>query len=218
MVNFPGDTHRLAIVGRTGSGKTVAAAWHLSGQPFHKKPWVIVNTKGDALLNKIGELPNVHHIGLNEKVGKRGLYIIAPRPDQQEQLDAFLWQIWARENCGVYIDEGYMVGKIPSFNALLTQGRSKKIPMIVLSQRPVWLSRFVFSEADFYQVFWLNDERDRETVQAMVPFPMERRLQEYHSYWYDVGTDQVAIFGPVPPTDTILETFSSRLHTRKLLV
>lgn len=218
-IDFPNDTQRLACTGRTGSGKTVAACWHLSGQPFDRKPWVIINTKGDPMLNEIGTMPNVTHLDLNGNVGKRGLYMIAPRPDQEELLDAFLWRIWARGNCGVYGDEGYMIGPIPSFNALLTQGRSKHIPMIVLSQRPVWLSRFVFSEADFYQVFNLNHREDRKKVAEYVrDLDPDYHLADYHSIWYDVARDQVSVFRPVPPRDVILGTFKARLQPRKVLV
>ena len=44
-----------------------------------------------------------------------------------------MWEIWKRGGIGVYVDEGYMVGNNnPAFRAILTQGRSKEIPAIVL--------------------------------------------------------------------------------------
>lgn len=218
-IYFPNDSHRVAITGRTGSGKTLAAIWHLSGQPFEKKPWVMINTKGDPHLNAIESMPGCVNLSLSDSVGKRGIFSIQPRPDQLEELDTFLWRIWARGNCGVFADEGYMIGNIPSFNALLTQGRSKRIPMMVLSQRPVWLSRFVFSEADFYQIFNLNHREDRKKVGEYVrDLYADYMLPDYHSLWYDVGRDQVNIFAPVPSRDVILDTFKARLSPRKILV
>lgn len=216
MVNFPSDTQRVAIIGRTGSGKTQAGIWHLSGQRWDRKPWLVVNTKGDPLINEIAAMPGVSTIDLKASVGKRGIYVIQPRPDQKEELDKFLWRIWARGNCGVYVDEGYMVTGIDSFDAMLTQGRSKHIPMIVLSQRPVWMSRFVFSEADFYQLFNLNllDDR-RKMAEYIRDLDPQYQLEEYSSIWYDVAEDSVSLFSPVPPREVILETFKRRLLPKK---
>jgi DNA helicase HerA-like ATPase len=159
-LRLPNDTQRIAIVGRTGSGKTYAAAWHLSKRNFDTMPWIIFDFKYDPLLQNLGaiELP------LGTLPDKPGLYIVHPFPDDKEGIDNYLWQIWKHENIGVFIDEGYMVGDSSAFRAILTQGRSKRIPMIILSQRPVWLSRFVFSEADFFQVFQLNILNDRMQI------------------------------------------------------
>jgi hypothetical protein len=108
-----------------------------------------------------------------------------------------------------------MFDKSAAFNALLTQGRSKNIPLITLSQRPVWLSRFVFSEADFFQIFWLNDTRDRKTVNSFTPFSLEKRLPDYHSFWYNVGRDTTNVLAPVPEASVLLETFHQKLKPQK---
>lgn len=204
---FPGNHDRLAVIGRTGSGKTQAAAWHLSGKDFDRQPWVIVNTKGDPLLNEISDIEGVKSISLNEQVGEKGLYIVSPLPSERDQLDTFFRSLWEKQNVGVYIDEGYMIDKTDGLNALLTQGRSRKIPMIVLSQRPAWISKFVFSEADFIQLFHLQHEADRKNVAQFVPFDTRIRLPRYHSYWYNVADNEIIKFGPVPPRDVILQNF-----------
>jgi len=208
---LPNDTQRLAIVGRTGSGKTQAAVWHLSNRSFNKKPWIIYDFKYDKLIN---EIKGLQEITLDEIPTKPGLYIVHPLPDDQEKVEAHLWAVWAKENIGVFIDEGYMIGNSKAFRALLTQGRSKHIPMIILSQRPSWISRFVFSEADFYQVFWLNDIRDRKIVGAFVPFDMHEKLKNYHSIYFDVGNDEIYEWQPVPDKRQILATFDRKLDTR----
>jgi hypothetical protein len=111
-----------------------------------------------------------------------------------------------------------MLRKSKAFDAILTQGRSKRIPVIVLSQRPVWLSRFVFSEASYFQVFWLNDFRDRQTVQSFIPADTENRLPDFNSLWYDVGRDRVSRMLPVPARTTILETFRERMRPKVTLI
>lgn len=217
-VKLPGRSDRLVVIGRTGSGKTQAAAHWLSAKDFKREAWVMVNTKGDELLNEIAEFDQVKSIGLHENPGKTGLHMITPLPDDA-RLESFLWRLWKRGNCGLYVDEGYMVGRFNrAFNALLTQGRSLKVPMIVLAQRPSWLSQFVFSEADFFQVFHLNSEDDRKTVAGFVPIDKKERnerLPDFHSLWYNVKTNALHKFSPVPPRETILEVFRAKLTARK---
>lgn len=217
MAYFPNDTQHLLEIGRNGSGKTIAGLWHLSEANYDKKPWVIFDTKGDEVIEKLGRFEGVHNISFNDNIGKHGLYIIRPRPDQTEQIESFLWRIHQRNNIGIYIDEGYAIGKSDALNALLTQGRSKHIPIIILSQRPSWLSRFCFSEASFFQVFALTDKRDRLTVQSFIPVEkanLDTRLPPYYSVWYDVKRDQADIFAPVPPANDILQTFAERIQPR----
>lgn len=218
MLKLPGRSDRAVIIGRTGSGKTQAAAHWLSGKNFDREAWVMLNTKGDALLNEIAAFDKVKTISLTDKPGKTGLHMVRPLPDDP-RLESFLWRIWEKGNCGIYVDEGYMVGRFnKAFNALLTQGRSLKVPMIILAQRPSWLSQFVFSEADFFQVFHLNSEDDRKTVAGFVPISKKdrnERLPDFHSLWYNVKDNVLNKFSPVPPRESILEAFRAKLTTRK---
>jgi hypothetical protein len=208
--NLPNDTERLAIVGRTGSGKTVAAVWHLSLRDYDKMPWIIFNFKSDALLDAIRPVTELSLTG--KPPTKPGLYIVRPMPHQQEELDEFLWRVWANGNTGLYFDEGYMVGNSKAFQAILTQGRSKHIPCIVLTQRPVWISRFVWSESDYYQIFAITNAQDQKTVRDFVPtLPRGRTLAPFHSIYHDVKANQTVLLQPVPARDTILNTFRTRL-------
>jgi len=211
VVKFPGPTDRLAVIGRTGSGKTTAAAWHLSGKNFEAQPWVIVNTKGDPLLNEIGALERVQEISVNDTPGDMGLYIISPRPDESVELNAFFGRVWEKQNCGLYIDEGYMIDVVHNFNACLTQGRSRRIPMIILSQRPAWITKFVFSESDYVQLFNLQRLEDRKSVAGLVPVDKNYRLDKHCSYWYNVGDNELVQFGPVPNKPIILDTLKRSL-------
>lgn len=215
---LPGDTHRLTVVGKTGSGKSQGAMWHLSQKNFNKVPWIIIDYKKDDndIINQMNRF--VHLDDLKTVPKKPGVYVVHPLPDDTEAVEELLWKIWKNEDTGLLIDEGYMVGDSPALRALLTQGRSKHIPMITLSQRPVWMSRFVFSEADFIQVFYLNDERDRKTVKSFMPKEADTRLPDYHSYYYDVGRDDLKIMAPVPSQEIILETFDNRLKMCKKLI
>lgn len=215
---LPNNSQRLTIVGRTGTGKTQAALWHLSLRDFDKRPWVIFDFKCDDHIEKINR---IQEIGMETVPNKPGLYVVRPHPSQKEEVNDYIWKLWAKENIGIYADEGYMIPNPDTnnaFQACLTQGRSKKIPMIILSQRPVWMSRFVFSEADFIQIFSLSDRRDYATVQSLIPREkgdITRALPPYHSYYYNVGKNSFVSLAPVPGESEILETIDDKLKPRR---
>lgn len=218
-IRLPTNQQRLVGMGRTGSGKTQFGAWVLSEAPFDKQPYVIVDYKGDDLL---ADLPRVHEIGLNEYPKHPGLYYVHPTPSDNDNVEEWLWGVWKRENIGLYFDEAYSLPNPTAggaFQAILTQGRSKHIPAIILTQRPNWISRFVFSEADYYAVFHLNDKRDKLTVQQFMPEDtLKERLPDYHSYYYDVKRDKLFILQPVPKASVIKERFEERLKPRNALI
>jgi hypothetical protein len=85
--------------------------------------------------------------------------------------------------------------------------------MIILSQRPVWLSRFVFSEADFFQVFQLNVLNDRKMIASFLrqDADLETNLPDYHSWYYDVSKNDLKIVKPVPEQSELIRTFMERL-------
>lgn len=212
MVNFPDDTQRLLIVGATGSGKTQAALWHLSHRSYTEIPWVVYNSKSDAGIDTI---PWAEEIEISKVPVQPGIYIVHPLPNQQEALEAQQWEIWERGGTGVYIDEGYAMGtNNQAFRALLTQGRSRRIPMIVLSQRPVWLDRFAFSESEYVQAFRLQHAKDRKAMEEVIPAPLER-LPVYHSWYYDAVGNRVYKMAPVPRLEVIHSTFERRLRPER---
>ena len=208
-MQLPNETQRIVIVGRNGTGKTQAGVWHLSKQNWQVMPWIVFNWKRDKLIEAI---PGAQFIDLETLPQEPGVYIVTPTPDQGEQVDALLWAIWQQENIGVYVDEGYMLANgrqySPAYRAIQTQGRSKHIPTITLSQRPVALDRFVFSETNFYQVFALNDKNDRKRISEWIPdYDPNENLPKFHSWYYDVDNNELAILQPVPKAREILKTF-----------
>lgn len=211
---LPSNRQRLAIMGRTGSGKTQFAGWVLSEAPFDRQPYVIIDYKYDDLLNGSDR---IREIGLDEIPKYPGLYILHPRPSVDDgAVEAWFWKVLDREKIGLYIDEAYMVPDKAALQAVLTQGRSKNIPVIALTQRPTWISRFIFSEADYYSVFHLQDARDRQTVQSFLPAGLlDERQPPFHSRWHDVGHDLTFDLLPVPNAETILDRIDTRLSPKR---
>ena len=209
-MKLPGDTDRISIVGTTGSGKTHAALWQLSTRDFDRKPWVILDYKGDDLLNSI---EGAQHITLESEAPRYpGIYIVHPNPGEEPEVEAFLWRLWQQENVGIYIDEGVMIGNgNDAYRACLTQGRSKHIPMIVLCQRPVWIDQFTFSESDFYQVFRLGWLKDVKKMEEFIPYGLQRPIPKFYSYYYDREDNKMVVLRAVPDRDAILDTFDLKL-------
>lgn len=223
-MRLPDDSKRLVLLGSTGTGKSQAGLWHLSNRSFDKKPWFVFDPKLDGLIDSLGAT----EFDFTGKLPKKpGLYRFSPVPSSDDLLvEDFLHRAItsARDGnpCGFYFDEGYSIPKNSrAFRRILTQGRSMKSPAITLSQRPFWMDRFVWSEADFIQYLFLFQPSDRQTVSAWFPEKVKHiiekeKLPSYFSLYYDVGKDEVTLLKPVPSADEIRDTFRRKLKTLKV--
>ena len=214
MITLPRYDKRTAIVGSTGSGKTFLACWLLSTRDFDRRVWIIFDFKGDELIEDIG----AQEISVRGPIPKKpGLYVVRPIPElDDEAVTALLWKIWEHGSIGIYIDEGYMIrARDPAFNACLTQGRSKHIEMIVLSQRPTWLSRFVWSESNYFGMMNLTNEDDRKLAEKFIGGHRLTLLPEYHSLWYETQGQKGTVLKPVPGRDELLKRFQERLSKKR---
>lgn len=214
-MRFPADTDRHSIFGMTGSGKTVFALWCLSRRSYPTMPWIIIDFKCDE---NIAAIPGLKEISITAKPPKHpGLYVVRPMPHEEEEVDAFLWRIWERGRTGVYIDEGYMIGRFnKALRAILTQGRSKRIPVITLSQRPAWISPFILSESEFISTFFLHTKADVDRVREWVPGVREMP-RDFCSYYWSVKDRELQYLAPVPPMAEILNRFDLRRPRRRFL-
>lgn len=152
----------------------------------------------------------------SEAPRKPGLHLIQPFEHDDDAMDAFLWRIWKRGNIGLYIDEGMMIpaGRGSAMRAILTQGRSLRIPVIALSQRPVEIDRYFFSESNFFAEFFLMDREDRKTLTRYTPFDADDIPEAHHCYWYNGKTRQVDYLSPVPDRETFLARLRARAPRR----
>jgi len=216
VFKIPSRDDRTLVIGSTGEGKTQFSVWLLSIAHFDKMPYIIFDYKRDGLLGSI----DAKEIGVSEKLPTApGVYIVHPDPMTDEvATEDLLYRIWARGNTGLYFDEGYMVPNSGAnqrgyFNSILTQGRSKHIPAIVLTQRPAWISRFVFSEAQHRAIFYLNDADDVKTVKRFLPrgIDLSNPLPKYHCWWYSSGEREAIPVAPVPHADDLIDRINARL-------
>lgn len=213
-VRLPGPSDRIAIIGHTGSGKSQAAMWHLSNMNFDRKPWVIIDPKED---DKINSIEDAEYIDFNTVPKYPGIYILPTTRYDVETLDEYLASLLEKKNIGIYVDEASECGFGPGFETFLTRGRSRMCPAIVLCQRPVNVSRYSFSEAQFVQCFALTDDRDYKTLKGFAKIPEfeSNPLPEFYSYYYDVRWKRCYRWMPVPKIDEILDSIQTKLETRE---
>ena len=210
MFRLPTAKQRIALLGCTGSGKTLGGLYHLSNANFAVMPWTIIDFKKDEHIEAI---PRKTYVTSSDSPKSPGIYVLQPAP--KEDISDYLTRVWRKGNHGIFVDEGFVMSHVPEnesmFETLMTQGRSLRVPMILLSQRPAWVSRFMFSEADFIQCWRLNDKRDIKTVESFLPANAYRRLPDFHSLYYDVGRNKLTYLKPVPDEETTLAKIDARL-------
>lgn len=200
---LPGAADRTTIIGETGTGKTIMGGWVLSKQRFDKRPWVAIDFKGEVLWDMIGT-PPVRDLRLGAMPGNRGLYRMSVNPGQEDELEDWMWKVWKHENIGLFIDEVSLVPQKSAFKGLLRQGRTKLIPIISCTQRPVDCDREVFTESQFISVFALADVRDYKIIQGFTHgAAIDRPLPEHHSHWYDKRKRTLFALKPTPDPDSI---------------
>lgn len=212
---LPLASQRTIVIGRTGGGKTVFVKWLLSRMPIETMPWVVVDYK------HVGDYTSIPH-AKKLKTGvipkEVGLHVMQPDFNDDELIDAYLFEIMRRGNIGLVFDEGASIPqREPRFKGLktvLAQGRAKRVPVIFASQRPRYINKSLLSEGDFFAKFNLSYYQDEEYMADIMSGSGGTRLAEFHSYWYDVGKNKIFTLAPVNEEET-LERFDERLRTKR---
>jgi hypothetical protein len=213
-MELPSERDRTVVIGRTGSGKTVFGLWLLSKMDLQSQPWIVIDYKGDE---NIAGIPYIQEIPVGYIPTEPGLYVVRPMYDDDESMNDYLYAIWDTGNVGLFVDEGAMLSKSAALNTILIQGRSKRIPVIVLTQRPVGISRYAFSESQYIVVFPNHDKREQKTVGEFTPIFQDRNntdadIPPFHFYYYDVRGQKLTRAKPVPNMREIYRNFELQLE------
>jgi hypothetical protein len=216
---LPSLEQRTAVIGMTGSGKSVFGMWLLSLSRYDQQPFIIIDFKHETIVQRI------HHareIGYNELPKKPGVYILRPDPDDGDNLEKFLRAVWRRGKTGIMYDE---TAELPkhfgkgAVHAIQTQGRSKRIPVIACTQRPLGVAPSIFTEANYFACFFLQKPEDVAAFARYTPWNpreiVDNPLPQHYCHWYDQPRRWSQILRPCPDEETILETFDQRLRPRK---
>lgn len=197
---------RAIMAGRTGSGKSTWARWMLTRSPG---TWLILNPKHSDAYNGLSDSTVITSLDLRkiESAMLRYRFVII-NPDTLESdadtLDAFILSVhnnW--RNVGFCCDELYKLHKNgvagQGLIGWLTRGRELKQSFLGLSQRPAWLSQFVFSETDYIGSMSLVLPDDRKRMEKMTgKLDFDKKLDERDWLWYTVTSDRLNYYGAVP--------------------
>lgn len=181
-------------------------AWLLSKQRFDKRPWVVIDFKGEELWDMVGT-PPMRPLKVGQMPGKRGLYRMRVQPWDDEALEEWLKKVWSHGNIGLFVDEVSLVPQREAFKAIQRQGRSLLIPTISCTQRPVDCDREIWTEANYVSVFRLDDIRDYKIIKGFTrDAAIERQLPAFHSHWYDKKKGELIELQPVPKPAIIADS------------
>lgn len=227
---FPGPRDRTTINGMTGSGKSTFALWMFAeSADFNRKPWIMIDFKGEDLIVKAVSEKLFQPIAVDAKLPKRpGVYVInhSPRDGQAPIID-FLWRVYDQGKIGLFLDEATMIPDVRGeansggpFQSILSQGRSKEIPVITLAQRPRFVNKMVYTECNYYSVFRLKSKDDWKQVLDEIPqqslnyekvWNPDEVLPPYWSRWYDAERNLSFKLRPCPPAEKILDLIADRV-------
>lgn len=188
---------RVALVGMTGSGKTYFARAFLA----HAPRLIVVDPKGTQFNHLWGTVPySEDAIKILRQTNDKGEYIGRARirinsPISREEWEAYFRVLYTLRNVTIYIDELY--GVTPPIagqwlQALYTRGRELGIGVWAATQRPVFVPKFVFSEADWKVLFRLELDDDREYMARNVFGPIAKNELYNHQFIVKKSGDREA--------------------------
>jgi hypothetical protein len=211
--------NRGLLVGKTGSGKSQNAMFHLRHTDIWPK--VIFDTKIEDFFFSVPEdgehMEIANSVGELRDIAKREPryapdYILV-RPSAEEvqafePMDAYTQFVYNNfGKCFIYFDELTNWHRHNLCGAglinILTRGRSRGKTTLMASQRPAWISRSCLTESDKFYIHRLQDARDVKTLADVVPEIERVKLApKFHFHHYDTGADMETpqLYKPVPYT------------------
>lgn len=176
---------RAAIVGRTGSGKSVLLRFLLGGYSRA----VLVDPKGRATMPAWPIVYGVPEFVRAWPAAPRIVVRPGPGEDRREWLDRLCWHVYRHGETALGVDE--VIGivsagrRAPGFDAVLTQGRELGITGLVCTQRPRGVPATILSEADHVFAFALNRDDDRDAIAETIGAYASPRSGTYRFvYWH----------------------------------
>lgn len=186
---------RVAIVGKTGSGKTYLSrvlTWGL-------ERLVCFDPKSTLGLAQDWRLEDWTAKGRRDLLAGKPVRLRVPGPSPDDNPETY-WLPYLRDlydagDVVLFIDEVYGVippGKTPSpeLTALYTRGRELGIGVFAASQRPKLVPLFMLSESDWFFTFRLLLEDDRKRMAEVCgPDVMASPSDPYGFWLYNVAWD-----------------------------
>jgi len=198
---------RAIIAGRTGSGKSTLGKWLLARSPGR---WLILNPKWTSAYNSLPDSNVVKSLDIRKiekSMMSHHFTIINPGKDEAnaESMDYFIETMHdSYSNFGICADELYTLHRGngtagDGLIGLLTRGRELKQSFLGMTQRPAFISKFLFSESDYIcgMSLALHDDRKR-MYENTSRDEFLGQLPPHEWLWYDVTRANLRYFGAVP--------------------
>lgn len=197
----PGDV--VLIVGPRGSGKSTLATYlargwdrlvvyEPKGEPASWPPnSVVVRSPDEAVRALPGRV-----VYVPSRADQANL------PAAWDRIMARLWDLGGHH--GVIVHETQDVapsqGMGPAFSQVIRQGRyPRRIPVVLLTQRPAWISRLALSEPAHVFLFGLRNPDDLRTMAGVMDAPAQQlRLPvTEHAFYYRGPTGAPRLMAPL---------------------
>lgn len=207
---------RWAIVGKSGSGKSVFARW--IDYQYYKAHWpiVIVDPKkryvDAALGDEFSHDPATSSIakpfrimdGLFNPDAKCQIYLPTFPAMADATLNKLFFSLLERGGVVLHIEDMSQVAnesKSPiGLTALMTDGRAAEVVMLMCAQRPVGIPRNMVDQAENFVFFRMPDIDDRTRASKILGDKrVENTILPKRYFWYlHEGDDYPTKFSPLP--------------------
>ncbi len=170
---------RIAIIGATGSGKTVLAKYLLD----HTVRAVIIDPKHTFELEGFKVIKSRPFFR-----GKKYHYIYRPTAAKDKELAELLLYFWRIGDTIIYIDELSTIAEgYPLTTGVLLEiartGRERSVGLWVTMQRPRFVPKLFLTESEQMFVFALRNGEDRVYVAGYAGEEVREPIDKYE-FWY----------------------------------
>ncbi len=180
-----GPTDRVLIVGRTGSGKSTLARALFYGH----RALVVIDPKHEELLGRglvVGSAAEFR--AAYPQRSTRVVFRPDPEDPRAADVDEVIRRVLAYGNTCLLLHETIDYASpariVPALRRAVKTGRTRGVPVVVCSQRPMGLHNDVIAEAEHVFVFDLALEGDRDKVAGIVGDGVRERIGRPFAFLY----------------------------------